>query len=309
RSRPGTRRRVKLGRTQLSRGQFGQAWQAIFGVATHLQSLIPSESQMTTVLQNDFDSIPVTSRYTADDAINDGALIRLCEPQEADQVLPIHRISSMDGYLRSYGAILGRKAIHALTPLHVPDRDPLPSFEYYLREPFPAQQHVCAAAVKMMDSRGSGFIVGEMGTGKSLIGAVAVDMHARRSRRQGERGGKYRAIVLCPDHLIGKWCRELQGTIPGAIVTRFGPQGEEQLVGKRSRTGKGEKCLNDESNTRRSLRDVLALLTKGSVSTNPGIRGKRWKKPDGPEWYVLGRNQAKWLSDWIGLADEQKGFA
>ena len=407
---------------------------------------------MTTVLQNDFDSIPVTSRYTADDAINDGALIRLCEPQEADQVLPIHQISSMDGYLRSYGAILGRKAIHALTPLHVPDRDPLPSFEDYLREPFPAQQHVCAAAVKMMDSRGSGFIVGEMGciagesevydpvaglyrrvdqitepfhvvaydeanetlavgtaltpfikgrkelykvtlefgrsflcthdhvvltrsgwkrldqlvvgrengdrlraassvggiaaigweaikeiryertdiyydftvekfhnyvmagvvhhnTGKTLIGAVAVDMHARRSRRQGGRGGKYRAIVLCPDHLIGKWCRELQGTIPGAIVTRFGPQGEEQLVGKRSRTGKGEKCLNDESNTRRSLRDVLALLSKGSVGAKPGIRGKRWKKPDGPEWYVLGRNQAKWLSDWIGLADEQKGFA
>jgi hypothetical protein len=146
-------------------------------------------------------------------------------------------------------------------------------------------------------------------TGKSLIGAVAVDMHARRSRRQGGRGGKYRAIVLCPDHLIGKWCRELQGTIPGAIVTRFGPQSEEQVVGKRGWAGNGEKILHDESNTRRSLRDVLALLSKGSEVAKPGIRGKRWKKPEGPEWYVLGRNQAKWLSDWIGLADEQKGFA
>jgi hypothetical protein len=136
-----------------------------------------------------------------------------------------------------------------------------------------------------------------------------VDLHARRSRRQGGRGGKYRAIVLCPDHLIGKWCRELQGTIPGAIVTRFGPQGDEHLAGKRGRTGKGEKSLSDESNTRRSLRDVLALLSKGSVGANPGVRGKRWRKPDGPEWYILGRNQAKWLSDWIGLADEQKGFA
>jgi hypothetical protein len=264
---------------------------------------------MTTVLQNDFESIPVTSRYTADDAINDGALIQLCEPQEADQVLPIHQITSMDGYLRSYGAILGRKAIHALTPLHVPDRDPLPSFEHYLREPFPAQQHVCAAAVKMMDSGGSGFIIGEMGTGKSLIGAVAVDMHARRSRRQGGCGGKYRAIVLCPDHLISKWCRELQGTIPGAIVTRFGPQGDEQLVGKRGCTGKGEKTLHDESNSRKSLRDMLALLSRGFEVTKSGIRSKRWRKPVGPEWYVLGRNQAKWLSDWIGLADEQKGFA
>ena len=120
---------------------------------------------MTTVLQNDFDSIPVTSRYTAEDAINDGVLIQLCEPQEANLVLPIHQISSMDGYLRSYGAILGRKAIQALTPLHVPDRDPLPSFAHYLRDPFPAQQHVCAAAVKMMDKCASGFIVGEMGTG------------------------------------------------------------------------------------------------------------------------------------------------
>jgi hypothetical protein len=148
-----------------------------------------------------------------------------------------------------------------------------------------------------------------MGTGKTLIGAVAVDMHARRSRRQGGSGGKYRAIVLCPDHLIGKWCRELQGTIPGAIVTRFGPQGDEHQAGKPGRTGNGEKCLNDESNTRRSLRDVLALLSKGSEVAKPGVRGKRWKKPNGPEWYVLGRNQAKWLSDWIGLADEQKGLA
>ena len=107
-------------------------------------------------------------------------------------------------------------------------------------------------------------------------------------------------MILCPDHLIGKWVRELEETIPGAIVTRFGPQGgdDEPKPAKGAKRKKGEP--KKEPNTKATLGDVLKLLDKS--------QNHRWKKPEGPEWFVLGRNQAKWLSDWAGIANEYPGY-
>jgi hypothetical protein len=230
-------------------------------------------------------------------------IIPLTESEPAEYVKPIHDIKSMDGYLTAYGKILGRKAIDALRPMHVPHQDDLPDFDLG-RELFPAQAHVVAAAVKMMNNRGSGFICGEMGVGKTLIGMAAVHQHASQARKRGGYGGRYRCIVLCPDHLVGKWCREIRESIPDAVIVRFGPQGDAKVSTKKRR-GKGEKALEDESKTRKAMRDTLELLAKGRDDRN-GRR--RWEKPEGPEFYVMGRNQAKWLSDWAGIADEQKGF-
>ena len=231
------------------------------------------------------------------DAGGEGTATALSEPPPP-RVKPIPEIDSMDAYLQNYGKILGKKAIDALAPLHVPRRDPLPDFDDLLREPFPCQQHVIAAAVKMLNAVGSGFIVGEMGTGKTLLGMTAAHKHAQQPRNRGGYGGRYRAIVLCPDHLIAKWCREITETIPAAVVTRFGPQGTE-IKGGRARKGE-PKNPKAETSTRRALRDAVALLGKRA--------GHRWEKPRGAEWYVLGRNQAKWLSDWAGLADPRRGF-
>jgi hypothetical protein len=216
---------------------------------------------------------------------------------EPQRILPISELTSMDGYLANYGSILGKKAITALDPLHLPSRDPLPDFDDLLREPFEAQKHVIAASMKMMDTVGGGFICGEMGAGKSIIGCTSVHMHASKSRNQGGKGGKYRAVVLCPDHLIAKWVREIEETIPDAIVSRFGPQGGEIATKK----VKGKKAEKVDGNSKRSLRDVISLLDKR--------QGHRWEKPKGAEWYIIGRNQAKWMSDWTGLADMHRGFS
>ena len=248
------------------------------------------------------DDMPMASAYTADDAIEGGGLFDLT-PQT--DILPIHEIFSMDAYLQNYGKILGRKAIHALSPLHVPFRDELPNFSAIPdhRQPFPAQGHVIAAAIKMFDKVGNGFVCGEMGTGKTLLGMLAVHYHAMRSRKQGGSGGNYRALVLCPDHLIGKWKREIEDTIPNATVTRFGPQGssEEELAKPQKGTRRKKGEAKPEPNSKATLRDVIALLEKSD--------GDRWSKPDGAEWFVLGRNQAKWLSDWTGMADARPGFS
>ena len=46
---------------------------------------------------------------------------------------------------------------------------------------------------------------GEMGTGKTFIGAAAAYM-----------AGFQRVLILCPPHLVPKWKREVEMTVPGA---------------------------------------------------------------------------------------------
>lgn len=197
------------------------------------------------------------------------------------RIPPLAEIDCLDSYLRAYGRTLAGKAITSLNPLHVPGKSPLPDFDGFLRTPFEPQQHVVAAATEMLRAENAGFIVGEMGCGKTLLGMLAVHKHAN--------GKPYRAIALCPDHLIAVWEEELEATIPGAIIRTFD-----------------------------KWRDILAFLDKGSAYTKE-VRGRdvgtvvqhrrRWAKPQGAEWYILGRNQAKWYPDeWKSIADPYRGF-
>src|SRR5262249_23913197 len=53
-------------------------------------------------------------------------------------------------------------------------------------------------------------LVGEMGTGKTLMAMAACHAHAN--------GRPYRALVFCPGQLVDKWEREIRTTIPGVEV-------------------------------------------------------------------------------------------
>jgi hypothetical protein len=79
-------------------------------------------------------------------------------------------LETLDDYLNAYGALLGRKAISALQPLHEPGRhEPVDGSQFY-REPFEPQLHVITAAVKALRRQKSIVIVGQMGVGKTLLG-------------------------------------------------------------------------------------------------------------------------------------------
>jgi hypothetical protein len=75
------------------------------------------------------------------------------------------------------------------------------------------------------------------------------------------------------DHLprspVKKWKDELLETIPGCQVTIFDAQSKSQAV---------------------LLREMVELYTELKGSTKG-----RWKKPVGANWYVLGKNQTKFL--------------
>ncbi len=188
---------------------------------------------------------------------------------------------TIDGYFAEFSHFHVKKATELLQPLHTPGQDPLPDFSDATRQPFEPQAHVITAAVKMLDETRRGMLVAEPGSGKTLMGMLTIHQHAQRSVRQGGRNGNYRAIVLCPDHLIKKWRDELEETIPGVKVTMFDV------------AGKGCKHL---------ISDMTRLYDR---MKGPG---GRWKKPQGAEWYILGRDQAKFLPARSGLGNKRRGF-
>jgi hypothetical protein len=193
----------------------------------------------------------------------------------------VDNISSIDDYFREYGHWHVKKATTLLQPLHVPGQDQLPNFPDSLRQPYEPQAHAIAACIAMLDESKRGIIAAEMGTGKTLMAMLTVHEHARRPVRKGGRNGRYRALVLCPDHLISKWRDELVATIPGVRVTTFDVE------------GKGCRQL---------ITDMNSLYTSAR-----GPDG-RWRKPEGPEWAILGRDQSKLMPTRVNLGFQHTGY-
>lgn len=119
------------------------------------------------------------------------------------------KIKTLENYLIEYGPLLGKQAERSLDPLHLPGQHSLPEMDL-LRSPFEAQKHVIEAARKALQRQKSILLVGEMGSGKSIMGLSAIHAHAN--------GHPYRALVFCPGQLVMKWERELRETIPGVQV-------------------------------------------------------------------------------------------
>ena len=104
-------------------------------------------------------------------------------------------------YLDQYGPLVAERARQAFEPLHVPATDAVVKLE--LKRPMlPAQAHVVTAAVKTLQRQKAVFLCCECGTGKSQMGACTVHAHAAQK--------PYRAIVMCPPHLVETWQAELR---------------------------------------------------------------------------------------------------
>lgn len=89
------------------------------------------------------------------------------------------------------------------------------------REPFDAQWTIIeATSAEWSSGQISAILSGETGSGKTLVAMTAVHLHAC--------GKPYRALIYCPSHLVEKWKREIEGTIPGAVATII--DGYEHLI-------------------------------------------------------------------------------
>lgn len=133
-------------------------------------------------------------------------------------------------YLDRYGSLVADRARQAFEPLHVPSADAVVALD--LKRPMlPAQAHVATAAVKTLQRQKAVFLCCECGSGKSQMGACIVHAHAA--------GKPYRAIVMCPPHLVETWRAELRQVFPeGTVEIQVLEQWREMLSYPRGRPSK-----------------------------------------------------------------------
>lgn len=114
-------------------------------------------------------------------------------------------------YIKKYSNIFAQKIEESFKPIYNPlNEKPDKLTENLKRQPFKAQADVITAAAKTLDRQDSIIIVGDMGTGKTLIGSAIPYIHSKAK--------PYRAIVMCPAHLTEKWEREIKNTVPDAKI-------------------------------------------------------------------------------------------
>lgn len=134
--------------------------------------------------------------------------------KEFTDAAPIMSARNVDQYMSMYGAAIGSEARRLLSPLHDPSKDD-PTSVTSKRPPFPAQAHVVVAMAKCLIRKKACALVGEMGTGKTICALLAILEHMKQI---GKENDGFRAIIMCPGHLVHKWAREINDTVPDARV-------------------------------------------------------------------------------------------
>ena len=108
------------------------------------------------------------------------------------------------GFIDKFKDAIAQRVVESYPPLYRPSENgrKLPGL---LRTPLGAQADAIRGAALSLEAHRGTTVVGEMGTGKTFIGAAAAHM-----------AGFRRILVLCPPHLTEKWKREVEETVPGA---------------------------------------------------------------------------------------------
>lgn len=130
----------------------------------------------------------------------------------------IDKVEPLSKFMHKYGDQLGAHILSTYRPIY--NFDPTPQETAILDtlgtkgKPLPGQEkagllptqrHAAAAIARTIAKHGVGNIQGEMGLGKTRLGAATVELL-----------DAYPAIILCPPHLVPKWIREIEETVPGA---------------------------------------------------------------------------------------------
>lgn len=131
-------------------------------------------------------------------------------PQPTDQM-------TQDEYLTGWAQALGAQLESVVVPRVKAGTGAPASWSVLKRRPMPAQADVIRATAETCLALGRMYLVGEQGTGKTLMGATAIwHLMVELKGRSG-----FRAVMMVPDHLLNKWQREIEATIHGAIVRRI----------------------------------------------------------------------------------------
>ena len=121
----------------------------------------------------------------------------------------LQQINNITEYLKTYGTELAEKIKTEAEPLFKPGDPWENKMVKLLRRPYQAQGDAIMGIIKTLQNKSSVIVVGEMGSGKSIIGC-SVPYICTNGRAPA------RTLIMCPGHLVQKWKREVKETIPQA---------------------------------------------------------------------------------------------
>ena len=125
-------------------------------------------------------------------------------------------ITGLDNYLNTFAETLAEKIQESFVPKFTPGQDKydqkLIDFDdncFYNGgiDVYEAQLATMQSMVNNLNKNNVGLVIGEMGTGKTLMGAGITYAHHKKDHG-------LTAIVICPSHLTQKWKREVERLVP-----------------------------------------------------------------------------------------------
>ena len=173
---------------------------------------------------------------------------------------------NLAGFIDTFKDAIARRVVESYPPLYRPSENggKLPRL---LRTPMGAQADAIRGAALSLEAHRGTTVVGEMGTGKTFIGAAAAHM-----------AGFQRVLVLCPPHLTKKWKREVEQTVPfaqAAIVTSI-----TDLEKLRLSTGSGPLfVVMSRERAKLSYRWKAAVIQRWATSKGRLVRDEETGEP------------------------------
>lgn len=189
------------------------------------------------------------------------------------------KCDSLDEFLEKWGDELGAEADRSMHPLHVPGRDPIDWLPTLLRPAIPAQAHVVAACAKALRRQHSIGVTAEQGSGKTYMAAGLV--HASATLPPMSRTRKTPPVsqltFQVPDYRALVMC-------PGHLPKKWKREIENTVRGA-------------QVHILENINDLVALWRR------------RKTKPEGPVWYVIGKDRAKLSAGWKPVVRIVKDFS
>lgn len=157
-------------------------------------------------------------------------------------------IGGLNDYLNVFGETLAAKIQNSFRPKFIPGVDNYSEstndyddsiFSTGI-EMYEAQKSLVQASVNNLNREDTTFVISEMGTGKSLMGAGIAYSHFKNIQQNPKKG--LNAVILCPGHLTVKWKREVERFVPngrGFIVKNI-----EDLIALEKRLRNKNKVEN-----------------------------------------------------------------
>ena len=161
--------------------------------------------------------------------------LMLEEPDEVEEALEPTEIETettikLADFLDEWGDVLKSQVLQDMKPVYSPkaeddwDRQAREQLKALLRSAFPGQITKgilpIARSFYKEDNRAD-FLVGEMGAGKTFMGLAVLYLMPQRDKR---------ILIQCPGHLVKKWIREAEKTIPHCTCINLNSKEMDRLI-------------------------------------------------------------------------------